>query len=66
MQTRATVTWVVYQRTIRNKAKQEAFRAVCERSEWDAMERARPGYHTLIQADIASEVEAELLARGTA
>jgi len=39
--------------------------AVCEQSEWDAMEAARPGYHTLVQAGITEENEAELLARGT-
>ena len=59
----ATVTWVVYQMTLRNRATQEAHNAVCEQSEWDAMESCRPGYHTLIRAEIASEVEAERLAR---
>jgi hypothetical protein len=39
--------------------------AVCEQSEWDAMELARPGYHTLVKAHIANEAEAEKLARGT-
>jgi hypothetical protein len=39
--------------------------AVCEQSEWDEMERARPGYHTLIRAGITNEGEAERLARGT-
>jgi hypothetical protein len=38
--------------------------AVCELSEWDAMERARPGYHALVRAGIPSEGEAERLARG--
>jgi hypothetical protein len=38
--------------------------AVCEQAEWDAMERERPGYHTLVRAGIASEAEAERLARG--
>ena len=41
-------------------------RAVCERSEWDAMELASPGYHTIILDGILSEPEAERLARGTA
>ena len=58
------VTWVVYQMTLRNKTRQAARHAVCERSEWEAMELSRPGYHTLIRADIASEVEAERVARG--
>ena len=29
------------------------------------MEKSRPGYHTLIQADILSEATAEKIARGT-
>jgi len=37
--------------------------AVCEQAEWEAMELARPGYHRLIQAGIASEGDAERLAR---
>jgi hypothetical protein len=41
-------------------------RGVCEQSEWDAMELARPGYRTLVMGGIASEPEAERLARGTA
>ena len=36
---------------------------VCEQSEWEAMERAQPGYHTLVQAGITNEAEAERLAR---
>jgi hypothetical protein len=56
-----TVTWVVYLMTVK---KTEGIKAVCEQSEWDAMELARPGYHRLIQAGITSEVEAETLARG--
>jgi hypothetical protein len=39
--------------------------AVCVQSEWDATEAARPGYYTLIRAGIATEGEAERLARGT-
>ena len=40
-------------------------KAVCEQSEWDAMERVRPGHRTLVRAGIGTEAEAELLARGT-
>ena len=54
-------TWVVYQMTGK---KTNGMKAVCEKSEWDAMETAKPGLHDLIQADIATETEAELLARG--
>jgi hypothetical protein len=53
--------WVVYQMTLRGK--QDGGKAVCEQVEWDAMELAQPGYHTLIQSGITSEGEAERLAR---
>jgi hypothetical protein len=56
-------SWVVYLMTIHNKSSQ--MKAVCEQGEWDAMELARPGYHTLVQGGITSEGEAERLARGT-
>ncbi len=58
------VTWVVYEVTVRRKP--GGARAICERSEWDAMELARPGVHTLVLTGITSESEAEKLARGTA
>ena len=38
---------------------------VCEQGEWDALELAQPGKHKLIRTSIASEGEAERLARGT-
>jgi hypothetical protein len=57
------VSWVVYKMTLANKP--EGMNAVCEQSEWDAMELDRPGYHTLIRAHITDEAEAEKLARGT-
>jgi hypothetical protein len=44
----------------------EGMNAVCEQNEWDEMERARPGFHTLVRSGITSEAEAEKLARGTA
>ena len=56
-----TVTWAVYLMTIHKRA--DRFLAVCEQREWDAMELARPGYHHLIRGGIATEVEAETLAR---
>jgi hypothetical protein len=58
------ITWVVYLSTMHKKT--EGMRAVCEQSEWDAMERAFPGQQTLIQDGITNEGEAERLARGTA
>src|SRR5258708_5203550 len=57
------MSWVVYRMTLRGKPDQ--MNAVCGRQEWDAMEKFRPGYYTLIQADILSEATAEKLARGT-
>jgi hypothetical protein len=54
-------TWVVYLMTVRNT---NGMKAVCEKTEWDAMEKAKPGLHHLIQDGITSESEAELLARG--
>ena len=56
-----TETWVVYQMAGKNL---HDMKAVCEQNEWDALEKARPGLHHLIQGGIASETEAELLARG--
>jgi hypothetical protein len=56
-------SWVVYLMTTHQNP--EGMRALCEQSEWDKMELARPGYHKLIQEGIASERQAELLARGT-
>ncbi len=57
------VSWVVYQMSIGQKV--GVCHAVCEQGEWDAMELARPGYHTLIQGGITSEGEAEKLARSS-
>ena len=33
---------------------------VCDQGEWDEMERERPGYHRLVQANIGSEVAEKL------
>ena len=54
--------WVVYRMTLHNKP---SMNAMCLQSEWDAMELAKPGFHTLIRGGIASDSEAEKLARGT-
>jgi hypothetical protein len=56
-------SWVVYRMPI--KGVPGGVNAVCEKAEWEVMEAARPGYFTLIKAGIASEGEAERLARGT-
>jgi len=55
------IAWVVYRMTIHGRP--NGMSAVCEQSEWDAMELARPGHHALVQAGIANEGEAERLAR---
>jgi hypothetical protein len=55
------VSWVIYRMTIHGKP--SGMNAVCEQGEWDAMERVRPGYHTLVLGGIGSEGEAERLAR---
>ena len=54
--------WVVYRMTVPGKP---AVNAVCEQAEWDAMELAHPGRHTLVRSGITNEAEAEKLARGT-
>jgi hypothetical protein len=61
--TEMSTLWVVYRMTVRGKT--SGVNAVCEQSEWEAMERAQPGYHTLIQAGITNEGEAEQLARSS-
>jgi hypothetical protein len=54
-------SWVVYQLIIPGNPK--AMRAVCEQREWEALQNAQPAGVTLLQAGIASEAEAEKLAR---
>jgi hypothetical protein len=54
-------TWVVYLMTGK---KTNGMKAVCEQTEWDAMELAKPGLNLLIREGITTEAEAELLARG--
>ena len=53
--------WVVYKMTVQGKG--DGGNAVCEQSEWEEMERASPGFHTLVKAGITTEAEAEKLAR---
>ena len=59
--TKQCVSWVVYKMTVSKVP--EGLNAVCEQSEWDAMEHAQPGHHKLIQEGITNEGEAERLAR---
>lgn len=53
-------SWVVYLTPVYKK---QPMKAVCEQCEWEAMELSRPGFHTLIQSGIATEGEAEKVAR---
>jgi hypothetical protein len=57
-------TWVVYQITLPGKAVGRT--VVCEQSEWERIEAAQPGFHTLLHFGLKTEQEAEKLARGTA
>ena len=61
--TEKVVSWVVYRMTTHGKP--NGVNAVCQQDEWEAMERAAPGYHTLILAGITNEGEAERLARSS-
>jgi len=54
--------WVVYQ-TI--EGDRTGHRSICKQSEWDALVLRNPAMNVLVQAGIASEMEAEKLARGT-
>jgi hypothetical protein len=54
-------TWVVYEKLFLHES--TGLNAVCEQSEWEEMERIRPGLQNLIKAGIATEVEAERYAR---
>ncbi|HVK19658.1 MAG TPA: hypothetical protein VM533_22185 [Fimbriiglobus sp.] len=56
-------SWVVYQ--VSTHGKLLGVNVVCGAEEWAEMERARPGQHTLVQGGIATEREAEVVARGT-
>jgi hypothetical protein len=57
---KAVERWVVFKSRL---AGAHGPNAVCEQAEWDAMEKANPGDHTLLQTGVASEAEAERLAR---
>jgi hypothetical protein len=58
---KAPAGWVVYGMAVRGKPGE--VRAVCEQGEWDEMEAAGPGGRKLVREGIASEAEAEALAR---
>jgi hypothetical protein len=52
--------WVVYKSRL---AGDHGPNAVCAQADWDALQRAEPGLHTLLRSGVASEAEAERLAR---
>ena len=60
-QSKTADLWVVYRMTVHKK--HVPVNAVCEQSEWDELERQRPGHHMLVRGGITSETEAEKLAR---
>jgi len=60
MRKRKMIGWVVYKS---RHAGEHGPNAVCEQHEWDEMESAGPGLQMLLRAGVASEAEAEALAR---
>ena len=56
-------SWVVYSMPVRDNV--IPMRCVCEQSEWETIERSKPGHYVLIQSGITNEGEAERLARGS-
>jgi hypothetical protein len=53
--------WVVYHAHGNNKT--GGMNGVCPQEDWTAMNEGRPGFYTLIRDGIATESEAEQLAR---
>ncbi len=61
MNTKPEELWVVYRVTAPGVL--GGPNAVCEQGEWEEMQRQQPGHRTLIKKGIASEAEAERVAR---
>jgi len=57
---KVVVGWVVYKS---RHAGEHGPNAVCEQEEWEEMESADPGAQTLLRSGVATEAEAEALAR---
>jgi hypothetical protein len=53
--------WAVYQMTIRGNP--SVVRVVCEQREWEQLDKTHPATYQLVRESIASETEAERLAR---
>src|SRR4051812_25587343 len=58
---KTVATWAVFHTPA--TARECGRTTVCSQSEWDAIEREWPGRHTLVRGNIASEAEAERVAR---
>ncbi len=54
-------SWVVYTTAARGRVCGHA--AVCDQAAWEALDRAQPGFFTLLRAGIATLTEAAWLAR---
>lgn len=52
---------MVYQLSL--KGQPSGINVVCEQSDWDALDGANPGVHTLVKSGITNEGEAERHAR---
>ncbi len=57
--------WVVYRMTTIVSRTPTEVNVVCEQEEWEGIQREKPDTHTLVRGGIATEEEAEKLARGT-
>ncbi len=57
-------SWVVYQVSFDRNA--TLMNVVCDKTEWDSLERDRPGDHTLLKSGIPTEAEADRYARSLA
>jgi len=62
MREKSDELWVVY-RVTAAPGVLGGSNAVCEQGEWEEMQRQQPGHRTLIKKGIASEAEAERVAR---
>ncbi len=58
-------TWVVYRKTAIILKKPIEVNVVCEQGEWEELQRKKPNQHALVRGGIATEAEADKLARGT-
>ena len=56
-------SWVIYQSIVKGEVSGPD--AICRQSEWDEMERLRPGRQWLVQGGISSEGHARKQARST-